>query len=434
MTDVAVIGLGKMGLPVAAYYAMGGATVVGYDTDRSVVEHVNAGTSLIGPEPGMDEELAGLVASGRLRATTDPRDATCSAEVVIVLVPLLARDGEPDFGAIDAAVASIAPHVQAGALVIFETTVPVGTTRTRFAAALRARQPRSLVAFSPERVYSGRIWSDLERYPKLLGGVDRASSDAAARFYRQFLPVEVRLLATAEAAEMVKLAETTYRDINIAFANELARFADDWNVDVTEVVAAANSQPYSHIHDPGIGVGGHCIPHYPHLLEYSTSGSELIRASRAINEAMPAWVVDRMTAELGGIEGKTVLLRGIAYRGGVKEAASSPAFGARDALEAGGAVVVAEDPVFSSDELVDLGFEPWKGELVDAVVIVTNHEEYQHIDWSGGPRMLVVDGRNCLNPVEVIAGGHAYLGVGRAGEHRGNTDEASESRREIGRR
>jgi len=428
MTNLAVVGLGKMGLPVACYYAAKGATVVGYDTNESVVERVNAGVSTVGPEPGMDEALEELVTSGSLRATTDPSEAMSATEVVIVLVPLLASGGAPDFTAIDGAVAAIAPHVSPGTLIIFETTVPVGTTRTRFAGELQAEQPAALVAFSPERVYSGRIWSDLERYPKLVGGVDEASMGAATAFYDRFLPVEVRSLGSSEAAEMVKLAETTYRDINIAFANELARFADEWNVNVTDVIAAANSQPFSHIHAPGIGVGGHCIPHYPHLLQYSTSGSELIRASREINEAMPAWVVDRIAEELGGVEGRTVLLRGVAYRGGVKESASSPAFGARDALERLGAVVVAEDPVFSTEELEDLGFVPWHGERADAVVIVTDHAQYQHIQWSGSPRMLVVDGRNCLNPADVTAGGHTYVGVGQGGSPSGSAGTASRQR------
>ncbi len=409
----AVIGLGKLGLPVAAYYANGGASVVGVDIAPQVVETVNAGESPVGPEPGMDEAFDRLVESGALRATTDFSDVA-GADVVIVLVPLLAHDGEPDFSALDAATAALAPHLSSGALVIYETTLPVGATRGRFTSVLRDAQASCLVAFSPERVSSGRIWRDLETYPKLVGGVDQASADAAAAFYGKYLPAEIRTLHSAEEAELVKLAETTYRDLNIAFANELARFSDEWGVDVVDVIEAANSQPYSHIHRPGVGVGGHCIPHYPYLLQGSTSGSDLVAAGRTINERMPAWVADRIEREAGPITGHTVVIRGVAYRGGVKESASSPTFALAEALEDRGATVLVEDPCYSEDEVRALGFQPWAGESAAVVVVATDHAEYHSLDWSAHPPALVVDGRNRLDRAPILEAGHTYLGIGRS--------------------
>ena len=154
---------------------------------------------------------------------------------------------------------------------IFETTLPVGDTRNRYVPLLEAASglvaDRDLfVAFSPERLFTGAVFRNLATYPKLVGGIGPASTDRAARFYASVLDAEVVAMSSAEAAELSKLADTTYRDLNIAFANELARYADRIGVDILEVIRAANSQPYSHIHQPGLGVGGHCIPVYPHFL------------------------------------------------------------------------------------------------------------------------------------------------------------------------
>lgn len=411
MTAVAVIGAGKLGFPVATYYASRGAQVVAIDTDESVVSAINAGKSPIGNEPGATEAVAGLVEGGRLRASTRYADIA-HAEVIIVLVPLLAHRGVPDFAILDSSVREISEHVGEDATVIFETTLPVGTTRNRFAPVLRKQQPGTKVAFSPERVYSGRIWRDLETYPKLVGGVDEASLESAASFYEGMLVADTWRLASVETAELVKLAETTYRDINIAFANELARFADEWGADVLDVIRAANSQPFSHIHQPGVGVGGHCIPHYPYLLENSTSGSNLVRTARQVNESMPEWVVRRVEKEIGDLTGMTVLLKGVAYRGGVKETASSPAFPLRDALVTRGAKVLVEDPCYQPDELSELGFEAWRGEPAEVVIVVTDHLEYKEVDWSTHKETLVIDGRNMLDPETVRASGNRYVGIG----------------------
>ncbi|NNF63256.1 MAG: nucleotide sugar dehydrogenase [Acidimicrobiia bacterium] len=413
MTKLAVVGIGKLGLPIATYFASKGATVVGVDIDASMVEQLTQGVSPIGEEPGVDENLADLVSSGSFRATTDVGDGVASADVVIITVPLVTHGGEPDYRHLDAAVGSILHHLQEGALVVFETTLPVGVTRQRFLPELRKQVPSALVAFSPERVSSGRIWRDLDTYPKLVGGVDAASTEAAVEFYRTHLDAEVWAMDSAEAAELTKLAETTYRDINIAFANELAIISDDLGVDVTAVIEAANSQPYSHIHRPGIGVGGHCIPHYPHLLQLSTVGSDLAMTSRRLNDAMPTRMVDVLRSEVGPLEGRTVVLLGVAYRPGVPETASSPAFDFRDAAAQQGAVVLAVDPLFTETDLKEFGFSPWDGSPPDAFVLVTDHPEYKEFDFGGYPSTVVIDGRNALDAQQVEAAGHRYRGTGR---------------------
>ncbi len=413
MTRLTVIGLGKMGLPAAVYYAERGSTVVGVDIDKRVVEAVNAGRSAIGPEPGVDDHLAELVSSGHLRATSSYGDGIGNADVIIVLVPLTAHGGSPDLDNIDAAVRAMAPHLGDDATVIFETTLPVGTTAGRFAPVLREANATVNVAFSPERVSSGSVWRDLGAYPKIVGGIDAGSLERAVAFYETFLDAEVRPVGSVETAEMVKLAETTYRDVNIAFANELARFADEWGIDVTTVIDAANSQPYSHIHRPGIGVGGHCIPHYPYLLEASTSGSRLVREARHINEAMPLWVIERLEAECGGLAGRIIVALGVSYRPGVREVASSPTFDLDRELERRGAKLVVTDPLYGADEIDRLGLTPWAGEEPSAVILVTDHAEYRSFPFPDYPPMCIVDGRNVWDRSTVERAGHTYIGVGR---------------------
>jgi nucleotide sugar dehydrogenase len=402
-----------MGLPVAAYYAHRGASVIGVDIDPVRVDEVNAKISTIGSEPGMDEHLAELVAFKRLSATTSYREALSDCEVVIVLVPLVTEGGVAVFSHLDGAVQAIADHANDDTLVIFETTLPVGTTRHRFTPVLREHRNSLKVAFSPERVSSGRTWRDLDTYPKLVGGVDVDSTMAAVAFYYRYLPAEVQALGSSEAAELTKLAETTYRDVNIAFANDLARFADEWGVDVQEVIASANSQPFSHIHQPGVGVGGHCIPHYPHLLQSSTSGSQLIAAARETNERMPGYVVSRIVEEAGPLTGKRVLLLGLAYRPGVPESASSPVFDLVDELVAAGANAYVTDPLFEDEQVRSLGLEPWSGEKADVVVLVTDHPQFHEMDWAKLDPALVFDGRNALEASMVLAAGHRYVALGR---------------------
>lgn len=419
---VAVVGLGKIGLPVAVRCAMSGLSVTGCDVSEQRVADVNAGRNPIADEEGLDKAVAQVVAEGRLRATTDTPIAVKEADVVIVLVRLEHAGDGLDYSMMDAANASIAEGLHPGVLVVYETTLPVGDTR-RFAEQMAQRSGLRLgdelyAAFSPERVYSGRILRDLSAYPKIVGGTDDASGARVKSFYERALPgVEVVRLESAEAAELVKLAETTYRDINIAFANELAREAERLGIDVDPVIALANSQPFSHIHAPGAGVGGHCIPHYPRFLLEGGADAPLVRLAREINDRQPAHVVARLDAQLGGLRDKRVLVLGVAYRENVKETASSPGLDMARALKDAGARVYANDPYYSDDELHAFGVEPARLDLgdFDAVVLQATHDAYRGIDWRTALRagQVFVDGRNALDPTVVTGAGATYMGVGR---------------------
>lgn len=413
--NVCVVALGKIGLPLAVQFARSGHQTIGADVNAGTVDMINNGVVPFPGEANLDEYLVEEIAAGRFRATTDTTDAVRQSEVVIVVVPLVVdAAAQPEYTALDAATRSIAAGLRPGTIVIYETTLPVGTTRQRFAPMLAEISGLTLgtelfVAFSPERVYSGRIFSDLRRYPKLVGGIDEPSTERAIAFYEAGLQFDERAdlahpngvwnLHTAEAAELAKLAETTYRDVNIAYANELARFADNHGIDVLEVIDSCNSQPFSHIHRPGIAVGGHCIPVYPRFYLAGDAGAQLPRAARNVNDAMPAYAVQLLQQQIGALRGLRIAVLGAAYRGGVKETAFSGVFPTVAALQDAGAEAVVHDPLFTDDELRALGLEPYHfGEPCAAAIVQAEHTEYDDLDsHSLGGATVVLDGRSSVH-------------------------------------
>ncbi len=416
-----VVALGKIGLPLAVQIARAGHEVVGCDVNADVCALVNAAREPFPGESGLADALAEVVASGRLHAQTDTAAAVADAPDLVVAVPplVVGPDRRPDFGVLDQVTDDIGRGLRAGTLVSFETTLPVGTTRGRIgpalerASGLRAGPDFGLV-FSPERVYSGRIFQDLATYPKLVGGIDAASEARGVELYGQFLEAEVRPMGSAEAAELAKLAETVYRHLNIALANEFARYADGAGIDLARVIEAANSQPFSHIHQPGVAVGGHCIPVYPHFYLAGNPDGELSKLAVGVNEGMPAYAIDVLAEELGGLAGARVAILGVAYRGGVKETAFSGAFPLRDELARRGAVPLAADPLYDADELRELGFDPWDGASIDGAIIQADHAEYAALGGSDLPGVrALVDGRGALDPAPLRAAGVAVRRLGR---------------------
>ena len=413
---ITVVALGKIGLPLAVQFASKGHQVIGADVNASVVDAVNRGEEPFPGEAHLAEILREVVGDGRLRATTDTTSAAAESDVVVVVVPLFVdSDGAPDFGWMDSATDQIAAGLRPGTLVSYETTLPVGTTRGRFltmlekASGLRCGEDFSLV-FSPERVLTGRIFSDLRRYPKLVGGVDERSARRGVEFYEAVLDFDERPdlardngvwdLGSAEASEMAKLAETTYRDVNIGLANQFARFAADHGIDVLQVIDASNSQPYSHIHRPGIAVGGHCIPIYPRFYLWNDPKATVVRAAREANAAMPEYAVGLLERAHGSLDGQRVVVLGAAYRGGVKETAFSGVFGVVKALQRRRAVVTVHDPLYDDAELKALGLTAHHlGDGADAAVLQTDHGDYRVLGAESLPGVrTVVDGRHVLDP------------------------------------
>lgn len=413
---ITVVAMGKIGLPLAVQFASCGYYVVGTDVNQQTIDLINQGIEPFPGEAHLKNKLEAVVRSGRLVATNDTTGAVAESEAVVVVVPLFVdADGTPDFTWMDAATVSIGKGLKSGTLVSYETTLPVGTTRNRFAKMLE--QESGLVAgvdfhlaFSPERVFTGRIFEDLRKYPKLVGGINEESGNAAKSFYEKVLEFDERFdlakpngvwdLGSLEASELAKLAETTYRDVNIALANQFARFAAENGIDVYPVIDACNSQPFSHIHQPGIAVGGHCIPIYPRMYLWNDQSATVVRAAREANVQMPSYAVDVLEKRHGSLSGQKVVVLGAAYRGGVKETAFSGVFATIDALKAKGAEVLVHDPMYTDAELVAHGFAPYIfGQTADAVILQANHSEYQNITELDLPGVqTVIDGRNFLRP------------------------------------
>lgn len=429
--DVTVVGLGKIGLPLAVQIAGKGHRVRGADISQAVVDLVNAGTEPFPGETDLDVRLKQVVADGLLTASTDTIDCVARSQAVIVVVPLVVdADMVPDFAAMDAATDAVAAGLQPGTLVCYETTIPLHTTRQRLVPALASGSGLTpgedlFVCHSPERVYSGRIFADLSRYPKLVGGIDEPSTQRAVAFYDSILDFDERPelpqpngvwdLGSAEAAEMAKLAETTYRDVNIALANTFAIQADRMGVDVHKVIAAANSQPYSHIHTPGVAVGGHCIPVYPRLYLAGHRDADLVTTARTANEAMPAHTVGLLKEALGDLLGRRIVVLGAAFRGGVKEIAFSGVFPVVDELRNRGAVPVVHDPLYTDDELGAMGFDAYHlGEPADGALLQADHPEYRELVPDDIPGIkALADGRNITDPDRWTGVARVVVGGGR---------------------
>ncbi|MPZ81711.1 MAG: nucleotide sugar dehydrogenase [Actinophytocola sp.] len=408
---IAVIALGKIGLPLAVQFAAKGHEVVGVDVNAEVVDLVNRAVEPFPGESHLRDRLNELVPSGALRATTDYAGAVPGADAVVLVVPLFVDDdARPDFAWMDAATEELARHLTAGTLVSYETTLPVGTTRERWKPMLE--KGSGLVegvdfhlVFSPERVLTGRVFEDLRKYPKLIGGLSAAGAARATEFYEAVLDFDDRPdlarpngvwdLGSAEASELAKLAETTYRDVNIGLANQFARYAATAGIDVYQVIEASNSQPYSHIHQPGIAVGGHCIPVYPRLYLWNDPEASVVRAAREANAGMPDYTVGLLEGAHGELTGQRVVVLGAAYRGGVKETAFSGVFATVRALRDRQATVLVHDPMYTDDELRALGFEPYHlGDKADAAVVQANHAEYTRLGPDDLPGIAtIVDGR-----------------------------------------
>ena len=342
--SLGVVGLGYIGLPTAALFASRGFSVAGFDTSESIVDTVNRGDVHI-VEPGLDIAVRSAVASGRLRASTslEPCDA------FIVAVPTPFRGGHsPDLSYIDSATASLAPVLREGNLVILESTSPIGTTREMAQVLQQARPDLRLpsigqenetvfVAHCPERVLPGNVMRELIQNDRVVGGLSERSTERAVALYRQL--VEGECVSTdAETAELVKLAENAFRDVNIAFANELSLICRRLGLNVWDVIRLANRHPRVNILRPGPGVGGHCIAVDPWFIVHSAPHeSELIRAARSVNDSKPKAVIEDIVRATKGIASPKIACLGLTFKPDIDDLRESPALAIVETLASSGA-------------------------------------------------------------------------------------------------
>lgn len=330
---VCVIGLGYIGLPTASFLATKGFRVHGVDTNSKVIESLNRGEVII-HEPSLDVLVKSAVQSGYLKASSSP----VPSDIFVISVPTpFYEDRSPDLSYVERATKSIAPFLSAGNLVILESTSPVGTTemmagwireaRPDLRTALRdgaAGSEAVLFAHCPERVLPGKILQELVENDRIVGGIDAVSTKAAAQFYRTFVSGKV-IETDSRTAELSKLAENTFRDVNIAFANELALVCEKLGVSPWQVIEMANRHPRVNILKPGPGVGGHCIAVDPWFIVHSApEETHLIRSARKVNDSIPHRVVARVKAALAQAKGREVLCLGLAYKADVDDLRESP--------------------------------------------------------------------------------------------------------------
>jgi nucleotide sugar dehydrogenase len=424
-TRIAVVGGGRMGLPLACVLGQRGAHVTVCDINASLVDAIATGRCPY-EEPGLLELMAELYKTGRLGATVDTAAAVSRADAVVVIVPAhLTAARDIDLSILMSASRDIGRGLKPGTLVIYETTVAVGTTRQQLVPALESSSRLAAgkdfhVAYSPERVKANLVLSRLKSTPKVVGGWDDTSLAKASALYRQYLEAPVDEVGSLEAAEMTKLLGMIFRDVNIALANELATFCELSGVDFDLVRAAANTDGEANLLMPGIGVGGHCTPIYPNFLIRASRKQGLTQrlseAAREVNDQQPARELQRVARLWAPLSGRRVHLLGLGFRPDVKVDAFSPAYALREHLRQVGAEVSLEDPYYSDAELRTAGFEPGIVEGVSVVVLNTAHAEFLRPDfamWRAKGVEAVLDGRNVWNQSEAEAAGILYLGVGR---------------------
>jgi len=434
MDRVAVYGLGGVGLGICAVWIRAGCKVIGVDVDENKVKKINQ-SIIEHPDGLVVETVLEAIKKNSFYSTTDGVKASELSKVKIIAVPLFTSENKPDFTAIDDATTKIAKGLKKGDIVIVETSLPPGTTMNRIkpmlesVSMLRADEDFFL-AHSPERVMVEHVVRDIEEsYPKIVGGVGPKSTEIVAELYSKIAKKGVIKVTSATTAEFEKLIEGVYRDVNIALANELADLARALGIDFEEARIAANSQPFSHVHKPGPGVGGICIPVYPYLLMWAAKNLgvklELTSSARKINEKRPKEVVklvEKVTTRLGG-NAPIIAVLGAAFRGGTSDVRNSPSLEIAKKLTKKGYRVRVFDPHVEPSILQGLGFkaasnfeEVFTG--ADVVIIATDHPEFKKLDFhnikklSGKDKMAVVDSRNLIEyknlPPNMI-----YVGIGK---------------------
>ena len=408
---VSVIGLGYIGLPTAAVLASSGINVIGVDVNEQAVEIINRGDIHI-VEPELDQVVHQVVGNGKLRATTQAE----AADAFMVAVPTpFTSDRQPDLSYIQSAAQSIAPVLSRGNLVVLESTSPVGATEKMSAwlAELRpdltfpqnaGEEADVLVAHCPERVLPGHVLRELVENDRVIGGMSKASSEAAIALYRNFVKGDC-LVTNARTAEMAKLTENSFRDVNIAFSNELSIICDELDINVWELIQLANRHPRVNILNPGPGVGGHCIAVDPWFIVSSAPESaRLIRTAREINDYKPEYVVEQVARAAEAFKEPVIACLGLSYKADIDDLRESPAVDVVAELAARNTgKLLAVEPNIDTlpTTLAESGVQ--QATLVNALaeanilLVLVDHMEFKQLAPEDYARLVVIDTRGLTN-------------------------------------
>jgi len=430
--SVAVYGLGKMGLPLAAVFASEGFKVVGVDINKDVVDRINRGGNPIVKEESLSELIDNVVSKGNLIATTDGVEASKKTDVKIIIVPtFLDGSNQPDLAMVQSVAEKIGQGLQEGDLVILESTAPPGTTIDLVARILENQSGLKLnkdfaVAHCPERTNSGTAIADImgRVNPKIIGASDERSAKIVKCIYKEINSRNVIVVKDVETAEMVKLSEMIYRDVKIAYANSLVLICDQLGINASEVIEAANTDADCEILNPGPGVGGHCIPVYPYFIFNKVKKNiDLLKSARKINDSMSGYTIklaEEVLRENGrSLKDSNVLILGIAYRGGVKETRLSPGIKIYRELESRVNELFVLDPLFNREEIEKCGLN-YKDSFndIDCIIITAEHNEFKELNWEGIAGQLrtktIVDTKAIINFNELKRIGFSIRSVGYA--------------------
>jgi len=394
---ICVIGLGYIGLPTASLLGTKGYQVHGVDVSAKVVETINKGGIHI-VEPDLDILVKSAVQAGNLVASQQPTEA----DIFIIAVPTPFTDGKkPDLTYVEKATQSICSYVKPGNLVILESTSPVGTT-DEVVARILAEHGHNVgtdvfVAHCPERVLPGRILVELVENDRVVGGINEASTQIAVAFYEEFVRGEV-LATTAKTAEMVKLTENSFRDVNIAFANEISMIAEAENINTWEVIALANRHPRVNILQPGPGVGGHCIAVDPWFIVHrSPNYARLIRVAREVNDYKPEWVLERVRKKAAKFKNPVIGCLGLAFKADVDDLRESPAMDIVRHLQKEniGQLLICEPNLKSHPEFNLMRAEDVIKEA-DIILLLVDHKPFRKISALELKEKVVIDTRGVI--------------------------------------
>lgn len=422
--SVAIIGLGYVGLPLALLASEKGWKVFGIDILQKKVDLIKNRKS-----PFVDEEVEMKLKITAMEATTD-FEKVKEVSVIVICVPTPVFENRlPDYGPVEGACKGIAPFLQKGQLVVLESTVNPGVCEEIVIPVLEKESGLKAgtdfyVAHCPERINPGDKEWNVSNIPRVVGGLDKTSLDRAIEFYHSIISAEIKPMGSLKEAEAVKIVENSFRNINIAFVNELARSFSRLGIDVVNVINGAATKPFAFLpHYPGCGIGGHCIPVDPYyLIDYARKNygfeHKLLELACKTNEAMPKYTVELVEKGLKekgrNIKGARVAVLGLAYKAGIGDCRESPSFEIIKALKDKGAQVIAYDPYVPEKSDVTRVEEALDGS--EAIIIATNHALFRALrgyELAKHGVKVVVDGRNCLDKSEIQLAGLTYAGIGR---------------------
>ena len=433
--SVCVVGIGRIGLPTALMFARSGLMTVGVDIDAGLVTRLSSGNFSLKDEPGLEDIFRQVAGNGRFRATTSLKDGISCSDIIVLSLPTpVTGDNIPDYSALETVGRQLGDLARAGSIIVVESTIEPGFLENEFLGLVESGKAGTKagvnigVGVCPEAANPGEILRDFARLPRMVGATDGETAKKIAEVYKHAFPVDFRMVSDCKTANAAKLVANVFRDVNIAFVNELALLFDRIGIDTKEVLEAANSKYNFQIHYPGAGVGGPCLPanSYQILNSARVTGvglPRIIEAGRRVNEQMPLYVVDLLRDALRQagkeIESSVVLILGVSYKPDIVDMQVSPAESVILEAKRAGAMIKIYDPYFKGVTAYGVHTESSLNEAIfqtDAAVIVTAHAEFRNMDLKRFAKMrtpVLVDARGIIDTHLAEEAGLVFRGLGR---------------------